>query len=231
MKRGSFDFEDRRQVAEVVGECAKQGVQIVSVHGSLELDYKSRDEGVRATVIAQTLDTIRFAEHIGASVFVAHFGWAESAHRTVTELLRRTAGFGVRLSVENMGGPVERYFAIVDEIASHRFGLTLDIGHARDGRGVNPFTSKRAARRTLDHCGARIIHLHLHEVFDIADRPDHRPPLHPDGIMQWGEILAGIRALGYTGALLFEDGRGENPDEWLAMTGAFPDGFVRRYRR
>ena len=31
------------------------------------------------------------------------------------------------------------------------------------------------------------------------------------------------------GELVFEDGRGENPEEWVRMTSEFPKTFVRRY--
>jgi len=229
VKDGCFDFKDTQQTAEVVGECAKQGVAIVSVHASLELAFKSEDETVRAQVLAETLRTARFAEQIDASILVAHFGWNESACRTVTELLENTDDLRIKLTTENMNGPVERYFPIVDQIASDRFGLTLDIGHVRDEHGVNPFTNTAGARQTLADCGARAIHLHLHETFDLDKHADHRPPMHPDGIIRWADTFAGIREIGYAGCLLFEDGRGENPEEWCALTGAFPESFVNRY--
>ncbi|MGD8236942.1 MAG: sugar phosphate isomerase/epimerase family protein [Armatimonadota bacterium] len=229
VKQGSFDFEDRRQGDEVVGECQSQGIEIVAVHASLELELKSEDETIRAQAMDETLHTIRFAERIGASTLVAHFGWNETAERTVTELLDATDDLGMRLTTENMVSPIERYLPIVDAIASERFGLTLDIGHVRDEEGANPFTTKAGARRTLAQCGGRAVHLHLHETFDVEKHADHHPPMHPNGTVEWGEILAGLRRLGYRGTLLFEDGRGEEPGEWVEMTGAFPENFVRRY--
>jgi len=38
-----------------------------------------------------------------------------------------------------------------------------------------------------------------------------------------------LKDIEYTGELLFEDGRGENPEEWIRMTAAFPQKFVQRY--
>lgn len=229
IKQPSFDFEDRHQVSEVLGECEKQGVAIVSVHGSLELDYRAEDETTRRQVIGETLNSIRFAEEVGASVFVAHFGWNENTERTVTELLGKTDGCHVRLTTENMAGKIERYLPVVEEIGAERFGLTLDVGHARDAEGRNPFARKHRARRALAQCGAGLLHLHLHETFDLEQKRDHWPPLHERGIIAWGEVFAALRDIDYRGELLFEDGRGEDPEEWSQMTGAFPESFVARY--
>ena len=44
-------------------------------------------------------------------------------------------------------------------------------------------------------------------------------------------MFAGLRAVDYRGVFLFEDGRGENPDEWAKLAAEFPKNFVARYGR
>ena len=70
----TFDFHDRDQVSEVLRECQRQKVSIVSVHGNLQRKYNDPDEDKRRAAAAHLLDEIRFAEEAGAGILVAHFG-------------------------------------------------------------------------------------------------------------------------------------------------------------
>jgi sugar phosphate isomerase/epimerase len=225
---GCFDYHNDDQVAEILGECRKQGVKVVAVHGLLKLPYKSKWPEEQELVMRESLSGIRFAEEAGASIYVAHFGYNEHSKKIVTELLEQTDGYSIKLTTENRGA-IPNYIPIVDDISSDRFGLTVDIGHPRDSDGVNPFVKSERARQAMVECGDRVFHLHLHETFDLDRKPDHRAPMHKDGIIEWGEVFAALKDVGYKGELLFEDGRGENPEEWAQMTAAFPKNFVRRY--
>ena len=118
---------------------------------------------------------------------------------------------------------------MVDEIGSDRFGMTVDIGHLRDRDGINPFVKREKARQTLAQCGDRVFHVHLHDSIPVKEKPDHRPPLYEGGMIEWGEVFAALKDIGYKGALIFEDGRGEMPEEWIRRTAAFPHAFVQRY--
>jgi sugar phosphate isomerase/epimerase len=224
----SFDYRDYSQVTEVMEECVKQGVEIVGVHGWTKLSPQTEDAEEWRFMIDESLSAIRFAEEVGASIYVAHFGCTEGSKRLVAELLDRTDGFRVSLTTEN-GRNLRPFMAAVDDIGSERFGITVDIGHTRDSDGINPFVKKDRARQTLSQCGDRVFHVHLHEIFDQEQKPDHHPPLHNSGIVEWGEVFAALRDIGYRGELIFEDGRGENPEEWVKMTGTFPRIFVQRY--
>ena len=225
---GSLDHRNRRQVTEILNECQKQGVTVVGVHGPFKLPYNSEDEEERKIVVRESLLAIRFAEEAGAPIYVAHFGFRENSKETVVELLKLTDGFRIKLTTEN-GRELRDYMAIVDNIGSDRFGMAVDIGHTRDSDGINPFVKKEKARQTLAQCGDRVFHIHLHEIFNLEQKADHRPPLHKDGIVEWGEIFAALKDIDYKGELVFEDGRGENPEEWTRMTAAFPQTFVQRY--
>ena len=224
----SFDYYNRCQVTEILAECRKQGITVVGMHGPFELPYGSKDEEAGKMVVEESLSAIRFAEDAGASIYVAHFGCGEHAKRTVMEILARTSGFRINLTNEN-GRDLRDYVAFADDIGSERFGITVDIGHTRDRDGVNPFVKKERARQTLAQCGARVFHVHLHETFALEQKTDHWPPLHKDGIIEWGEIFAALKDIDYKGELVFEDGRGENPEEWIRMTAAFPKAFIQRY--
>jgi sugar phosphate isomerase/epimerase len=135
------------------------------------------------------------------------------------------------LTVENMGGGLKPYADFVDRIGSNRFGLTVDIGHARDPDGVNPFVKPGRAADVLHLGGPRVWHLHLHETFNLPTKADHRAPMHPDGIICWDEVFTGLKAIDYRGVFLFEDGRGENPDEWTKIAAEFPTNFAVTYGR
>lgn len=227
----TFDINDRAQASEVLRECRRQKVAIVSVHGNLKRRYNDPDEEKRRAATAHLLDEIRFAEEAGAGVLVAHFGTNDQSRKTVTELLEKTRELGIRLTVENMRGGLRPYAAFVDKIGSKRFGMTVDIGHIRDADGVNPLTRQGRAGDVFAQGGRRVWHLHLHETFRVKTKPDHHPPMHPDGIIEWGEVFAALKAINYRGVFLFEDGRGENPEQWVRLAAAFPKNFVARYGR
>ena len=226
-----FNLNDRAQVTEVLTECRRQKVTIVSVHGNLQHKYNDPDDEKRRAAAAHLLDEIRFAEEAGAGILVAHIGTNDQSRKTVTELLDKTRDLNIRITVENMKGGLKPYAAFVDKIGSNRFGMTVDIGHIRDTDGVNPLTKRSRAGDVFAQGGQRVWHLHLHDTFRLKTKPDHRAPMHPDGIIEWGEVFAAIKAINYRGVFLFKDGRGENPEQWVRLAAAFPENFVARYSR
>ncbi len=226
-----INIHDRVQISELLAECERQKVRIVSVHGNLKFRYNHPDEEQRRAAADHLLDEIRFAERVGADIVVAHFGTNDQSRKTVTELLEKTRDLRVNLTVENMRGAVKPYADFVDKIGSDRFGLTVDIGHIRDPDGVNPMVKKGRAADVMAEGGRRVRHLHLHDTFRLKAKPDHRAPMHPDGIIEWGEVFAALKAIDYRGVFLFEDGRGENPEQWVRLAGEFPKNFAARYGR
>ena len=227
----TFDFQDRAQATEVLSECRKQGVSVVSVHGNLGRKYNDPVEDKRRAAAAALLEEIRFSEEAGAGILVAHFGTDEQARKTVTQLLDQTRDLRIRLTVENMGGGLKPYADFANRIGSDRFGLTVDIGHARDPDGVNPFVKPGRAADVLTLGGRRVWHLHLHDTFNLPTKADHRAPMHPDGIIRWQEVFAGLRAVDYRGVFLFEDGRDENPQQWTRLAAEFPENFAARFSK
>jgi sugar phosphate isomerase/epimerase len=214
----------------VLTACHKYGIGIVSAHVDLSLRLEAEDRAQREAATEAVVESIRFLGAAGGKVLVGHFGASDRARAVVEEVLSATEDSNVCVTTENMRGGLEPYAALVDKVKSPRFGLTVDVGHARDTDGVNPFTKPGRARQALSAAKGRVLHLHLHETLNLDQKPDHRPPLHPEGIIQWADVFAGLRDIEYEGCLLFEDGRGEDPEEWTRMTAAFPDAFVARYQ-
>ncbi len=217
-----YDHRNQAQVSEIIAACQKQGVTIVAVHGP-NVPYNSEYEGVRKAVVKEAIIAARAAEEMGASIFVAHFGKDEHSVKTVSEMLKEISDCRLKLAVENLPREdLREFMSFVDKIGSDQFGMAVDIGHTRDPDGLNPFTKKDSARQMMAQCGERLFHVHLH---DFLER-DHMPPF--DGNIQWGEIFAALKDIGYEGEFLFEAEVG-TPEEVLEKTAAFPGTFIQRY--
>ena len=227
---GHLDIHNGSHISEVVSECEKQGVSIVSMH-SPSFQYTSADEDNRRNAVAEGVVAAKVAEELGAGVMVCHFKTDRQSEKSVREMLDQLEGHSIKLGIENgKGKDLADYTAFVDKIGSDQFGMVVDIGHARDEDEVNPFTKKDRARETMRQCGKRLIHLHLH---DWVDR-DHFAPL--DGSIEWGEVFAAFKDIDYQGVFMFEalyppEKRELSPDYVLGKVASFPEGFVERYVR
>ena len=56
-----------------------------------------------------------------------------------------------------------------------------------------------------------------------------RLPTPLPSLIRWDELFAGLKAIDYPGVFLFEDGRGENPDEWTKLAAEFPTNLAAKY--
>ena len=238
----SFDFRNRAQMDEILAECRNQGVTITSVHapgspapgfGGDSPVYDAEDSDQRREAVRQAVGFARLAEEMGASILVAHFGVNERSARTVTEVLEQLADSSLKLTVENVPNvpDLRDYMAVVDRVGSEQFGMTVDIGHARDSEGINPFIQREVARSAMAQCGKRLFHLHLHDFTD----GDHIAPFL--GRIEWEEVFAAFADTAYAGSLMFEVGPFRKkyingdipPSEVLRRTAAFPATFAERY--
>lgn len=215
-----YDYRDRRQIEEIKDACRKHDVAVVAIHSPKVL-YSSECEQERREAIDEAVLAATVAEELGASIFVAHFGFNSYSEKTVREILESLQGTSIKLTVEN-GQDLRDFIEFIDRIGSDRLGITVDIGHTRDEDGSNPFTKKDRARKTLAQCGPRLFHVHLH---DFIDR-DHYAPL--TGDIQWDELFAAFADIDYEGEFMFEAAR-PSPEEVLEKTAAFPATFVERY--
>ena len=224
----SFDYHNQEQVDEILAACQNEGVSVVAMHGPFKLPYRDTEEIEQ--VIEESLRALDLAIRAEARVYVAHFGNDDHAADVVHRLLDATANETICLTSENqVGQRLRPYVDLSDRVASPRFGMIVDIGHARDTGGINPFTLPDVGRRWLADCGSRLRHVHLHDSFDLSKKPDHRPPLHDDGLIKWDDVLAGLDDAGYTGDLVFEDGRGEDSEDWVNHVATFPQRYEEKY--
>jgi len=238
----SVDHRDHKQISEIKAACAVHGIQIAVVHGPV-LAYDAKDQEERKAAVKEGLAVARVAVELGAHIIVNHFQVNAHTKRSIHELLDQTMGLSVTLGAENLEdeNSIEKVVRLVDEFDSDRLKMVLDIGHELDSDGVNPFTVKDQARSAVTQCGGRVTHVHLHETLAHAykERPgqqpplrhrDHQPPLHEDGMIEWGEVFLGLNDINYPGVLSFEDGFGKDPQAFIDATASFPDRFVQQYR-
>ena len=224
---GHLDVEDSKFVSFVRKETERSGIKVVSTH-SPGYNYTSEDEDHRTAAVAQGVTAARVSEELGAGVMVCHFRPDEPSERSITEMLDQLDGTSIKLAIEN-GRDLAEHTSFVDRIGSERFGMVVDVGHTRDDDEVNPFIKRDRARETMAQCGQRLIHLHLH---DWVDR-DHFSPL--DGALQWGEVFAAFKDIGYKGYFMFEAAyppgrRGDiDPPYVLDKVGEFPTEFVKHF--
>lgn len=219
--REHYDYYNRTQIEEIKNACRKHGVTVVSVHAP-KVPFSSDYEQERKAAVKEGILAAKIAEEVGAAIFVGHFGTNNYSEKTVCEMLSALEGTSIKLTVEN-GMDLRDFIEFVDKINSDRLGMTVDIGHTRDADGINPFTKKESARKTLAQCASRLFHVHLH---DFIDR-DHYAPL--TGDIHWDELFAAFADIEYKGEFMFEAARPSLP-EVLRKTAAFPTNFVERYR-
>ena len=237
-----FDVHNRAHISEIVSECEKLGVSIVSMH-SPSFPYDSEEEDSRKNAVADGVLAAKVAEEMGARVLVCHFRPEEQSEKSITEMLDQLEGYSIKLGIEN-GTDLADYTAFVDKIGSDQLGMVVDIGHTRDEDKVNPFIKKDRARENMAQCGKRLIHLHLHDWVDgdhfaPEDGRDHFAPL--DGSIEWAEVFAAFKDIDYGGVLMFEaahhpvkhklwlEGNPLAPEYVLGKVASFPEAFVDRY--
>ena len=227
----SFDSRDRDQRTAVDKECRKQGIQIVSFH-TTHLDWGCEDDVQRREAIKEAETFINTAMDMGAEIYSSHFRNTPGTRASVLELLDAFHDRPITFAVENVGATrIQDAVDTVDAIGSDQFRMLLDIGHERDESGITVFGQKGKADDALAKCGGRLCITHLHESYVVPEQGshDHHAPMSEGGIIAWDEVLNGLKDIGYEGNLIFEDGRGENPEEWIAYTASFPERFVERY--
>ena len=223
---GHVEIQNRPHILQVMSECEKQGVSVVSMH-SPNLPYDSEEEDIRRNAVSEGILAAKLAEEFGAKVLVCHFRLDKPSEESVRDMLDQLQGNSIKLAIEN-GKDLSEYTSFVDRIDSDQFGMVVDIGHTRDQDGVNPFVKKERARENMVQCGKRLIHLHLH---DWVSR-DHVSPL--DGSIQWGEIFAAFKDIAYEGVFMFEAlyppmEEEACPEYVLGKVASFPVEFVNKF--
>ena len=131
----TFDFEDRKQVKEVLAECRRQGVSIVSVHGNLPHKYNDPVEAKRRRAAAALLEEVRFSIDDSGRVC-----WAETL-LAYSVLVCRSGDDQPRRTASRWGGsrPRDRRLTARHVHPGGPYG-------SQDRRWARPYAARRHAR-------------------------------------------------------------------------------------
>ncbi|HUT33028.1 MAG TPA: sugar phosphate isomerase/epimerase family protein [Planctomycetota bacterium] len=147
--------------------------------------------------------TLRVAATLGAKTVTVHRGSAPAGldGKAVRDLLVASLvqldGLGSALGVR-VGLEATEDFDLLERVSFANVGVTVDVGHLsfKDGAAWKPWGSLGGLIR---HLGQRVVHVHVH---DYDGRRDHLPL--GSGKLDFGEITAALKAIGYEGALCLE---------------------------
>lgn len=160
------------------------------------------DRQERVDLCRRQIDTML---ELGGRVWGCHAGQSDASMVTsYRELARHVEGTGAAITVENFSSPgveVEDRIAFLNEIDHPQVGMILDIGHVRNGEGINPMTLPGGPTEVLELCGRRLLHIHMH---GFKDGRDHHPPLCDGDQIQWLELFQMLRRVAYPGWMNFE---------------------------
>jgi len=186
----------------------------VSIHGAgADLNVAAHNSGIRRESVRQCLGLLELAKDVGAGCVTYHPGQYLRQLLDDEILRRRNIDFGVQaaeraekyglvVGYEIMGfggmGHFEHLRDVIDRIASPRFGLNLDIGHAVMLGSPPPY-------QWLETFAGRIVHVHVHGSFHRPDRGvETHMPLDYDDCYDLADLFGRIRAGGFDGSMILE---------------------------
>lgn len=184
--------EDGKAIRE---SCRKAGIVPWSVHSEHLNEGMDVEEYFRIQAHCAEV-----ADALDARVMVCHLPNLvprfdlERALNVLGQLAELTAGYNVRLAIENcLQGDIDFIIRVIDELNYSNVGFNLDVGHA--------FCNQKADLPTeIRKIGKRLITTHLHDNFGVND--DHQMP--GLGKIDWKSVLAAFREIGYDGPLMME---------------------------
>jgi len=200
-----FDMTDERSMRYVGEACRTTGIEIGAYHAHKTTFSDLTTEAERTARVDQCRRQIDTLLGLGGNIWGSHARAADSTLlKCYGELARHVEGTGAVITVENFGTEgtsVEDRIRFLNELDHPQAGMILDIGHVRDGDGVNPMTVPGGPTRVLGICGGHLRHVHLH---GFKDGKDHHPPLVEGDGIQWVELFRMLRAVEYRDHINFE---------------------------
>ena len=208
-----FPYDDPVASGEIISLMARHEVRVASLHAPLYPDvrtYKkdrwyslsSEDEAHRRISVSATAAAGTWLSRNGGGTLVLHTSFSAgnwyprrwgSFLGSMNDLLAEIPE-NVRIAVENThlpSGRVEIVMDIADRYPQDRVGVCLDLGHANIGGDV---------RDAIRDSAPRLINVHASD--NLGDRDDHLVP--GRGAIAWGEVFAGLRAIGFPGPFTVE---------------------------
>ena len=121
-------------------------------------------------------------------------------HQTIPRYLQQAAKFGTGIAIENLWGSmicggIQMLAQICDSFAADNIGICWDTGHA------HIMESEQRQPDAIRFLGKRIQCTHIHNNFG-KNRDLHLPP--DAGSIEWDQVMAAFRDVGYQGALTLE---------------------------
>ncbi len=223
-------YFDRLSAAErALLEEVVSGFEHVSVHAPFwEIAPFSPNPGIREESRRQLRAAVEVGASLGASTITTHvtprpsYEFSEYRDEVIAfyrELGEAAAGCGVTVTIET-GFPrgIEEFAALIHDIDRPAVGANIDVGHLR---GLLTPEQQRSAQapalyadllmRHVRSLGAKIFHLHLHDI-RAADFRDHRE--FGSGILNLTPMFRALLEIDYRGLANFEL---EEPDAVEAL--------------
>lgn len=180
---------------------------------SLDVNIASRNRGIRGESVRQFMQCAELARDIGAGVVTFHIGCPAPGDAIGDEdfVIEKDADFGKQMAefcekhdllagYENLGGfpTIEQMAEIIDKVASPRFGLHLDVGHAWLVGPTDPL-------EWVDKLGEHIVNVHMHGTYHRPDRGfENHQSLVLDDCTDISGLMRRLGAKGYAGPFIFE---------------------------
>jgi len=243
---GGFDPNDQKHLKQIRSEADNFGIKIVSIHGPGGKFSSAYPDGITEDERKQALEAAKIkgeaALVLGAGILVCHFGTTYTSACSVLDLIDHFKGTPLILGGENVGKAVSSlkdsdsvadFVEFTKKIDSQQFKMVLDIGHARDLSGRNPFFADGSAYETTCICRDCLVHGHLHDGF-TKHLDHHYPPF--DGEVRWVEIFKAFREINYQGCYMFEPvyenySPSHQNENVIEKVGSFPENFMAEYRK
>lgn len=210
-----FDPWQPTQITAVRDALCAASMAPVSIHapfGGL-LDISDSNPHHRNAAIGAILTAASALKDVGGSIVVVHAtdvtrhdnAVDERLHHALTSL--NALGHACRtmnlsLALESplphlIGGHPDEFGWLLDRLEPS-IGVCLDTSHTTLGHHWSRF---------LERSAGRLIHVHANDHRGHAD--DHLPP--GDGVINWREVVAGLRATDYQGWVILELGCPNEP--------------------
>ena len=127
----------------------------------------------------------------------------DKIHEKLDMYVRYGNSVGVALALETDWHNSHRLIEFVEPFEPEFCGICFDTGHAQIDSGAVDLAKL---------LGPRVITTHIHDNDGKDDQ--HLPPF--EGNIDWAELIAALKAAGYTGSLTFETMRGDLEDLKIA---------------
>lgn len=196
----------------------KENFKIVTVHAPhLGVNIASINHGWREESIRQYIECIEFARDLGSSIVTFHPGgktWG--FNQDPKEIIQYNIEFGKK-AIEyaeeydmKMGyevtAPFETVREIINGIASKRFGLNLDLGHAAAFAargGPSPL-------KWIEEFKDKIVEVHVHDFLSDwscgvgPDAGGAHQPLGRGNVIDWSDVIKALKDAGFQGPFICE---------------------------